>query len=144
MEELNHLQTSCKGFKGHVTQLHSKIDDAMDSDFDNYTITSLNTTIKQIRKKHDRGAQVDKKIATLIDDALQLKSALLSMAQRNFRTTSWTKSPELHNTLNYVTLTQGSDHKHHHIYATPHSDLIIQLQCKMSAQLLFQVKRNLD
>ena len=76
MEELNRLQTSCKGFKGHVTQLHSKIDDAMDSDFDNYTITSLNTTIKQIKKKDDRGAQVDEKIATLIDDALQLKSAL--------------------------------------------------------------------
>ena len=50
----------------------------MDSDFDNYTITSLNTAIEQIKKKGDRVAQVDEKIATLIDDASELKSALYS------------------------------------------------------------------
>ena len=76
MEELNRLQTSRKGFKGHVTWLHSKIHDLMDNYFDNYTITSLNTAIKQIKKKGDRVAQVDEKIATLIDDASELKSAL--------------------------------------------------------------------
>jgi len=48
----------------------------MDSDFDNYTITSLNTAIEQIKKKGDRVAQVDEKIATLIDDASVLKSAI--------------------------------------------------------------------
>ena len=76
MEELTRLQASRKAFKGHVTRLHSKIDDLMDSDFDDYTIISLNTAIEQIKKKGDRVAQVDEKIATLLDDASELESVL--------------------------------------------------------------------
>jgi len=76
MEELACLQASCKAFQGHVTRLHSKIDDLMDSDFNEYTITSLNTAIEQIKRKGDRVAQVDEKITTLIDDASELESVL--------------------------------------------------------------------
>ena len=57
-------------------RLHSKINNLMDSKFDDYTITSPNTTIKQIRKKDDRVEQVDEKVATMIDDASELDSAL--------------------------------------------------------------------
>ena len=40
------------------------------------TIISLNTAIEQIKEKGDRVAQVDEKIATLLDDVLELESAL--------------------------------------------------------------------
>jgi len=72
MEELARLQDSHKAFKGHVTQLHSKIDDLMDRDFDDYTVTSLPTDIEQIKKEGNKIAEMDERISTLIDDATEL------------------------------------------------------------------------
>ena len=63
MEELNRLQASRKVFKGHVTRLHYKIDELMNRDFDDYTTTFLTTAIEQIKKKGDKVAQMDKRIA---------------------------------------------------------------------------------
>ncbi|XP_065911263.1 uncharacterized protein [Dysidea avara] len=77
MEELTRLQASRKAFKGHVTRLHSKIDELMNSEFDDYTITSLTTAVEQIKKKGEKIAQVDEKIATLIEDATELEVAIL-------------------------------------------------------------------
>jgi len=48
----------------------------MNSDFDDYTIISLDTAIEQIKKKGDRAAQFDEKIATLLDNVSELESAL--------------------------------------------------------------------
>lgn len=76
MEELPRLQASRKSFKGHVTRLHSKIDDLMAAEFDDYTITSMTTAIAQLKKKSDRIAQMDEKIATLIADNTELESAM--------------------------------------------------------------------
>ena len=76
MEELTRLQASRKAFKGHVTRLHSKIDELMDAEFDDYTITSMTTAIEQLRKKSDKIAQIDKKIATQIVDDTELESAM--------------------------------------------------------------------
>jgi len=59
MEELTRLQASHKAFKGHVMQLHSKIDNLMDSDFEDYTMASLTTAIEQMWKKSDRIAQLN-------------------------------------------------------------------------------------
>ena len=75
MEELNRLQASCKAFKGHVTRLHYKINELMNRDFDDYTTTSLTTAIEQIKKKGDKVAQMDERIATLLTEATELESA---------------------------------------------------------------------
>ena len=75
MEELNRLQASRKAFKGHVTRLHYKIDELMNRDFDDYTTTSLTTAIEQIKKKGDKVAQMDERIATLLTDATELETA---------------------------------------------------------------------
>ena len=57
-------------------QLHSKIDNLMDNDFDDYTITFITTAIEQMWKKSDRIAQLDEKIVSLIDDADEFESAM--------------------------------------------------------------------
>ena len=61
MEELTRLQAWHKVFRGHVMRLHSKVNDPMDSDLDDYMITSLNIAIEQIKRKGYRVAQVHKK-----------------------------------------------------------------------------------
>ena len=62
MEELTRLQASRKAFKGHVTRLHSKIDELMAAELDNYTITSMTTAIEQLKKKSDKIAQIDERL----------------------------------------------------------------------------------
>jgi len=81
MEELSGLQASCKAFKGHVTRLHYKIDDLMDRDFDDYSITSLTTAIEQIKKKGNKIAEMDERISALIDDAMELESHMYDAEQ---------------------------------------------------------------
>ena len=41
----------------------------MNRDFDDYTTTSLTTAIEQIKKKGDKVAQMDERIATFLTDA---------------------------------------------------------------------------
>ena len=48
----------------------------MSEDFDDYTISSLTTTIEQIKVKGDKVAQMDEKIAVLINDATDLESTM--------------------------------------------------------------------
>ena len=76
MEELTRLQASCKAVKGHITRLHYKMDELLTGDFDDYTISSLTTAIEQIKKKGDRIAQMDERIAVLTDNATELESAM--------------------------------------------------------------------
>ena len=73
MEELTRLQASRKAVKGHITRLHYKMDELLTGDFDDYTISSLTTAIEQIKKKGDRIAQMDERIAVLTDDATELE-----------------------------------------------------------------------
>ena len=74
MEELTRLQASRKAFKGHVTRLHSKINELMVTEFDDYTIMSMTTAIEQLKKKSDKIAQIDEKIATQIYYDTELES----------------------------------------------------------------------
>ena len=76
MEELHRLHASRKAFKGHITRLHHKMDELMSEDFDDYTISSLTTTIEQIKVKGDKVTQMDEKIAVLINDATDLESTM--------------------------------------------------------------------
>ena len=48
----------------------------MVTEFDDYAITSMTTAIEQLRKKSDKIAQIDEKIATQIDDDMELESAM--------------------------------------------------------------------
>ena len=48
----------------------------MSEDFDDYTISSLTTTIEQVKLKGDKVAQMDEKIAVLINDATDLESTM--------------------------------------------------------------------
>ena len=48
----------------------------MSEDFDDYTISFLTTTIEQIKVKGDKVAQMDEKIAVLINDATDLESTM--------------------------------------------------------------------
>jgi len=81
MEELTRLQASRKAFKVYVKGLHSKIDDLMDRDFDDYLITSLTTAIKQIKKKGNKIVEIDQSVSTLIDDATELESNMYDAEQ---------------------------------------------------------------
>ena len=76
MEELTRLQASRKAVKGHIMRLHYKMDELLTGDFDDYTISSLTTAIEQIKKKGDRIAQMDERIAVLTDDATELESTM--------------------------------------------------------------------
>ena len=54
MEELAGLQASWSRFKGHVTQLYVKIDELLDKEVDNYSISSLTTAVEQLNKMMEK------------------------------------------------------------------------------------------
>jgi len=49
--KLSRLQASRKAYKSHITRLCNKIDDALDADVNDYTITALRTNIDQLNGK---------------------------------------------------------------------------------------------
>ena len=53
----------------------------MVTEFDDYAITSMTTAIEQLKKKSDKIAQIDEKIATQIDDDTELESAMYDMEE---------------------------------------------------------------
>ena len=71
-EELTHLQASRKTYKSHITRLYRKINDILDTEVDDYTITTLRTTIDQLNGKKAKIAKLDERIAALITDADEL------------------------------------------------------------------------
>ena len=71
-EELTRLQASRKAYKSHITRLYRKINDTLDTEVDDYTITTLRTTIDQLNGKKAKIAELDERIAALITDADEL------------------------------------------------------------------------
>jgi len=77
VEEQARLQASRKGYKGHVTRLFNKIDELVDREFDEYTITSLNSAINQLLKKMEKILAIDEQLLETFDDTTELESAVL-------------------------------------------------------------------
>ena len=108
MEELTRLQTSRKAVKGHITRLHYKMDELLTGDFDDYTISSLTTAIEQIKKKGDRIAQIDERIAVLTDDATELESAMYEAEALQDEIVE-----KIARAARYIELRQVGDHRPH-------------------------------
>ncbi|XP_065891235.1 mucin-17-like [Dysidea avara] len=80
-EELTRLQASRKAYKSHITILYRKIDDALDTEVDDYTITTLRTTINQLNDKKANIAEPDERIAALITDADKLTETMIEAGE---------------------------------------------------------------
>ena len=77
MEEQTRLIASRRGYKGHVTRLFTKIDELIDREFDDYTITSLNNSIEQLTRKMEKLTHIDEQLLKLYDDASELETAVM-------------------------------------------------------------------
>ena len=77
MEEQARLQASRSGCKGHITRLFNRIDELVDGEFDEYTITSLNSAINQLSKKMEKILAIDEQLLETFDNATELESAIL-------------------------------------------------------------------
>ena len=73
-DDLTRLQTSWKAYKSHVCH---KIDNALNMDVDDYTITTLRTTIEQLYAKKAKIIKLDEKIAALTTDANELTETMI-------------------------------------------------------------------
>ena len=76
-DDLTRLRASWKAYKSHVTRLYHKIDDTLNTDVDNYTITTLRTTIDQLNAKKAKIVELDEKIAALTTDADGLTETMI-------------------------------------------------------------------
>ena len=77
MEEQTRLIASWRRYKGHVTRLFTKIDELIDGEFDDYTITSLNNSIEQLTRKMEKLTHIDEQLLKLYDDASELETAVM-------------------------------------------------------------------
>ena len=75
-EDLTHLQASRKAYKSHVTRLFHKIDSSLDTEVDDYTITTLRTAIEQLNSKKTKITELDVRIAAVITDSEELTEAM--------------------------------------------------------------------
>jgi len=66
--KLSCLQASRKAYKAQITRLCNKIDDALDADVDDYTITALRT-------------RLDEKIVALITDPNELTDTMIDAGE---------------------------------------------------------------
>ena len=80
-DELPRLQASRRAYKSHITRLCNKIDDALDADVDDYTITALRTNIDQLNGKKTKIAELDEKIAALITDPDELTDTMIDAGE---------------------------------------------------------------
>ena len=77
MEEQTRLIASRRGYKGHVTRLFTKIDELIDGEFDDYTITSLNNSTERLTRKMEKLTHIDEQLFKLYDDASELETAVM-------------------------------------------------------------------
>jgi len=82
----------------------------MDRDFDDYTITSLTTAIEQIKKKGNKITEMDERISTLIDDAMELESHMYDAEQFQDDIID-----QIAKANRYVQLSLIADHRHLHV-----------------------------
>ena len=75
-EDLTRLQASRKAYKSHVTRLFHKIDSSLDTEVDDYTITTLRTAIEQLNSKKTKITELDVRIAAVITDSEELTEAM--------------------------------------------------------------------
>jgi len=80
-DDLTRLQASRKAYKSHVTRLYRKIDDAFETDVDDYTITTMKTAIDQLNTKKEKIAELHEKIFALIDDADELTETMVEAGE---------------------------------------------------------------
>ena len=80
-DDLTRLQASRKAFKSHITRLYRKIDDSLETNVDDYTITTLRTTLDQLNGKKAKIAELDERIAALITDPDELTAAMIDAGE---------------------------------------------------------------
>ena len=76
MEELARLQASYKWYRSHVIRIFNKIDDTIDNDSDEFSLTYLRTAVEQLRKKKEIINQIDQQIAELVQMPEELEEAV--------------------------------------------------------------------
>ena len=76
-EDLPRLQASRKAYKAHITRLYHKIDASLDSEVDEYTVTTLRTAIEQLNGKKTKIVELHERIAALITDPNELTEAMI-------------------------------------------------------------------
>ena len=77
VEDLTRLQASRKAYKSHITRVYRKIDDSFDAEVDEYTVTTLRTTIDQVNNKKTKITELNERIAALIIDPDELTDAMI-------------------------------------------------------------------
>ena len=77
MEEPEHLRTSRKAYRAHVTRILNKVDATLDTDIDELALTYLRTAITQLEKKKEQITTLDQRIIDLVQDPDDLETAIL-------------------------------------------------------------------
>jgi len=81
MEDLTRLNASWRAYKAHITRLFHKIDDSLEAEVDDYTITALTTAIEQLDGKKSKILELDAQITTLIMDPDDLTAAVIDSGE---------------------------------------------------------------
>lgn len=76
-DDLTCLQASWKAYRLHITRLYHKINDSLDTEVDDYTVTTLRTTIDQLNDKKMKIAKLNERISALITDPNKLTKVMI-------------------------------------------------------------------
>ena len=77
MEESDHLRTSRKAYRAHVTRILNKVEATLDTEIDELALTYLRTAIAQLEKKKEQITTLDQRIIDLTQDSDELEMTIL-------------------------------------------------------------------